>query len=98
LLGDQDLDVLLKEILVTAISVTRADMGHLLLFDPEKRALRIRVAQGFDSTYLTRFEEDPAVRQAVYGATLLAGKRVVVQDVGAPDQDLEPESRRMHED
>lgn len=68
------------ETLLTAITITDADMGNIQLLDPESGALKIIAQRGFDRAFCEFF--DTVHRgQVACGTALQQGQRVIVEDV-----------------
>jgi PAS domain S-box-containing protein len=82
LIGTDDLDSLLLEIVDAAIVVTAADMGNIQLLDLDSGTLKIVASRGFASPFLEFFN---AVHdgQAACGTAMQSGGRVIVEDVAA---------------
>lgn len=47
-----DLSVLLKELVIRAISLLNADLGELALYEPENNGLRVTVSENMDKNYV----------------------------------------------
>ena len=70
----------LTEVLARAVSITRADMGNIQVFDPRLRALRIEAQLGFEGRFLDFFNRVHSGEYAC-GTALQTGKRVIIEDV-----------------
>jgi PAS domain S-box-containing protein len=75
-----DFRELLRETLSSAIEITGADMGHIQLL--EDGVLQMTTHHGLDKSFLDFFG-NVAAGEAVCGAALQQGRRVVVEDVAS---------------
>ncbi len=75
-----EFSALLGEIIEAAIDITGADMGNIQLV--EDGALKIVAQRGFDAPYLEFFETVNA-GAAGCGTAIVAGQRIVVEDVAS---------------
>src|SRR5262249_52808920 len=71
----------LRNILRTAIFLTRAHRGNIQLLDPVSGSLVIAVHEGFEKPFLDFFGRVVPGTSAACGAALTSGKRFVVHDV-----------------
>ncbi len=77
LVGESDLNAVLREVLEAAIEIARADMGNIQLVDPSTGNLKIAVHRGFDPPFLRFFETVPGETTACGTAM----ERILVEDV-----------------
>lgn len=75
-----DIDSVLEEVLRAAMAVQGTDRGLLLLGDPERECLAVKVHSGFDEEFLRQVERELAGDGAC-GACYAQRRRVVVEDV-----------------
>jgi len=76
-----DFQILLEEVLDTAMRATQADFGTIQLFDPATNDLTIRVQRGFGAAFLKFFERVHDGYSCACGTALKGRSRVVVDDV-----------------
>jgi hypothetical protein len=77
---ESDAENCLDDILETAIAITGSDKGNIQLLDPASGILSIAAQRGFEQSFVKFFasvQEDGSA----YGAAMLSGKRVIVEDV-----------------
>ncbi|HEY7519914.1 MAG TPA: ATP-binding protein [Methylomirabilota bacterium] len=82
LIGTDDLDALLLEIVDAAIAVTAANMANIQLLDPDAGTLKIVASRGFDAPFL-KFFDTVHDGQAACGTAMRSGERVIIEDVAA---------------
>ena len=78
---DSDLDFCLREIVHTAIALTRADKGNLQVLDEHGDSLRIVAHHGFDDAFLRFFARVDADDPTAGGLAMRSGARAIVEDV-----------------
>jgi PAS domain S-box-containing protein len=83
LLGCNDLQEALHEVLDAAIALLGADMGNIQLFDPQTRELQIVAHRGFREDFLEYFRIVGADPGVVCGRAAPHGQRTIVEDVRA---------------
>jgi PAS domain S-box-containing protein len=81
LLGCNDLQTALEEVLDAAIALLGAEMGNVQLFDPQTRKLRIVAHRGFREDFLEHFRGVAADPGAVRVRAAQEGQRAIVEDV-----------------
>lgn len=86
LLSAADLPAALKEILEAAIALCGADMGHIQLYDPERKALTIAAHQGLGQDFIDHSSAEDANGDAACGRALRALQRVVIVDIQADER------------
>ncbi|QDR79788.1 sensor histidine kinase [Sporomusa termitida] len=82
--GPHNLKEVMAEILNTAITLSRADMGNIQLFDEQSGMLKIIVHKGFQPPFLDFFANvypHRSGREASCGAACVQRQRVIVEDV-----------------
>jgi PAS domain S-box-containing protein len=89
LLGCNDLQTALEEVLDAAIALLEADMGNVQLFDSQARELRIVAQRGFRDDFLEYFRSTGAGPGSVCGKAAEQGQRTIIEDVQA-DPDFAP--------
>lgn len=87
-----DIDVLLEDVIDTAIAVTRADFGGIQLIDPDTGELVLRKQRGFDSPFLAYFDRISAEASSPLGAAFERGGRILISDI-ATSGFFAPETR-----
>ena len=82
LIGTDDPETLLLEIVDAAIAVTTADMGNIQLLDADAGSLKIVASRGFERPFLEFFD---AVHDghAACGTAMQSRERVIIDDVAA---------------
>jgi len=83
LLGCNDLQTALEEVLNAAMALLEADMGHVQLFDPQTRELKIVAHCGFREDFLEHLRIVGAGPSAVSGRAAQHSERAIVEDVQA---------------
>jgi PAS domain S-box-containing protein len=83
LLGCNDLQTALEEVLDAAIALLEADMGNVQLFDPGTRELQIVAHRGFPEDFLEHLRSVGADQGAVCARAAQHGQRAIVEDVQA---------------
>jgi signal transduction histidine kinase len=83
LLGCNDLQTALEEVLDAAIALLEADMGNVQLFDPQTRELKIVAHRGFREDCLEHLRTVGADPGAVCGGAAQHRERAIVEDVQA---------------
>jgi PAS domain S-box-containing protein len=83
LLGCNDLQTALEEVLDAAIALLEADMGNVQLFDPQTRELQIVAHRGFREDFLEYFRSVGGDPSAVCARAAQNGQRAIVEDVEA---------------
>jgi PAS domain S-box-containing protein len=83
LLGCNDLQTALEEVLDAAIALLEADMGNVQLFDPQTRELQIVAHRGFREDFREYFRSVGADPGAVCAKAAQNGQRAIVEDVEA---------------
>ena len=81
LLGCNDLQTALEEVLDAAMAMLEADMGNVQLFDPQARELRIVAHRGFRDDFLEHFRNAGADPGAVCARAAQHEQRAIVEDV-----------------
>jgi PAS domain S-box-containing protein len=81
LLGCDDLQTALEEVLDAALALMEAELGNVRLLDVGTRELRIAAQRGFGPEYLQRFSSVAANSGEVCARAAQQGKRVIVEDV-----------------
>ncbi|MFL6605564.1 MAG: ATP-binding protein [Steroidobacteraceae bacterium] len=89
LLGCNDLQTALEEVLDAAIALLEADMGNVQLFHPQTGELQIVAHRGFQQDFLDHFRSAGADQSAVCGRVAARKQRVIVEDVQV-DPDFAP--------
>jgi len=79
----RDLHEALDEILVGAIELLGADMGHIRILDAKQRILRLAAHRGLKQNFVDFFREVSAADETPCGGALRAGERVVIDDTEA---------------
>jgi GAF domain-containing protein len=82
-LPPDEVDALLKPILVEAIRVTGFEKGNIQLFDRKRGALSIVCQHGFDSAFLKTFEGVNADTECACGRALKTCRAIFIKDVEA---------------
>ena len=77
------LEAPLSEILDAAIELLGADFGHIQLYDPDRRVLRISVQRGFDEDVLRYLAEVGPGNTSSSGIGLSRNQQVIIEDVAA---------------
>lgn len=85
LLGDDDIETLLDEVLDAAVQVTGADMGSMQLFDAGSGTLRLRAYRGLDEAVAASFGNIQPSTRTSCGRALAQGRRVIAEDVRTSD-------------
>ncbi len=75
------LEAPLTDILDTTIELLRADFGHIQLYDPDRRILRLAVERGFEDEILRRIAEIDAGNTSASGIALSRNQQVTIEDV-----------------
>jgi PAS domain S-box-containing protein len=83
LLGCNDQQTALQEVLDAAIALLEADMGNIQLFDPQTRELQIVAHRGFREDFLEHLRIVGADPGAVCGRAAQHGQLTIVEDVRA---------------
>jgi signal transduction histidine kinase len=81
LLASADLTSALEEVLDAAISLHRADMGNVQMYDPRRRVLEIVAARGFGRDFLDQFRTANGEAATACGRALRGELPAVVEDV-----------------
>jgi PAS domain S-box-containing protein len=81
LLGCNDVQTALEEVLDAAIALLDADMGTVQLFSPQTRELRIVAHRGFREDFLQHLRSVGAEPGAVGARAAQHGQRMIVEDV-----------------
>jgi signal transduction histidine kinase len=89
LLGCNDLQTALEEVLDAAMALLEADMGNVQLMDSERRELHIAAHRGFRTDFLEYFRSVGADASAVCARAAQEGHRAIVEDVQT-DPDFAP--------
>jgi PAS domain S-box-containing protein len=89
LLGCDDLQTALEEVLDSVIALLGADMGNVQLLDPQTRELHIVAHRGFREDFLDHFRSAGADPSAVWARAARHGQRAIVEDVQT-DPDFAP--------
>jgi two-component system CheB/CheR fusion protein len=92
LIQEGNTEALYQQILDAAITLMRSDMGSMQMFDDARNELRLLVWKGLHPESAAFWERVGADSDAIGGATLRSGQRVIVPDtetcafmVGTPD-------------
>jgi PAS domain S-box-containing protein len=83
LLGCNDLQTALEEVLESAIALLEADMGNIQLVDPQTGELQIVAYRGFREDFLEHFRRVGADPSAVCARAAQQGQRAIIEDVQA---------------
>lgn len=75
-----DLELVLNQLLDTAIQLLNGEMGNIQLYDASQGILRIVAHRGFDGAFLDYFREVSG-GGSTCGRALRSGQRVMVEDV-----------------
>jgi PAS domain S-box-containing protein len=86
LLGCDDLQTALEEVLDAALALMEAELGNVRLLDPATGELRIAVQRGFRPEFLQRFSSIRTNSSVVCARAAQQRKRVIVEDVEADPQ------------
>jgi PAS domain S-box-containing protein len=86
LLGCDDLQTALEEVLDAALVLMEAELGNVRLLDPATRELRIAAQRGFGAEFLARFSNVSADSNEVCARAAQQGTRVIMEDVQADPQ------------
>ena len=89
LLGCNDLQTALEEVLDAAMALMEADMGNIQLLDPSTRELQIVAQRGFRKDFLQHFRSVGADPSAVCARAAQHGRRMLIEDVQS-DPDFAP--------
>jgi PAS domain S-box-containing protein len=81
LLGCDDLQTCLEEVLDAALALMEAELGNVRLLDPATRQLRIAAQRGFGAEYLEHFSSVGANSGEVCARAAQQRKRVIVEDM-----------------
>jgi PAS domain S-box-containing protein len=81
LLGCNDLQTALEEVLDAAIALLGADMGNVQLLDPRTRELQIVAHRGFRADFLKHLRSVEGDPGAVCARAAQEGQRAIVEDV-----------------
>ena len=81
LLQEDDPNALYQQILDVAITLMRADMGSMQLFDADRNALRLLVWKGLHPESAASWEWVDAEAPCSCGMALRTGQRVVIPDI-----------------
>jgi PAS domain S-box-containing protein len=71
----------LQEMLLAAIDLLGADMGHVQVFDAGRRTLRMVVQQGFNDEFIEFFHEVAADDDSACGRAQRSGQIAIIEDV-----------------
>ncbi len=77
---EENMQVVLDEIIKTAIAITKADMGNIQLLDKQSGCLKIMAHRGFEQPFLD-FWNTVAEGKGACGTALKQAARVIVEDV-----------------
>jgi PAS domain S-box-containing protein len=86
LLGCNDLQAALEEVLDAALALTGADLGDVRLLNPATGELRIAAQRGFGEDLLQHFSSVSVNSHEVCARAAQQGKRVIVEDVQTDPQ------------
>ena len=86
LLGCDDLQTCLEEVLDAALALMEAELGNVRLLDPTTRQLRIAAQRGFGPEYLEHFSSVGANSGEVCARAAQQRKRVIVEDMQTDPQ------------
>jgi PAS domain S-box-containing protein len=86
LLGCDDLQTCLEEVLDAALALMEAELGNVRLLDPTTRQLRIAAQRGFGAEYLEHFSSVGANSGEVCARAAQQRKRVIVEDMQTDPQ------------
>jgi PAS domain S-box-containing protein len=89
LLGCNDLQTALEEVLDAAMALLEADMGNVQLFDPQTHELQIVAQRGFREDFLEHFRSVGRDPGAACARAAQNGQRAIVEDV-QEDADFAP--------
>ena len=79
-LRGSSMQMVLDEIVETAIAIDGADMGNIQLLDPQSGSLKIMAHRGFEQAWLD-FWDRVYSGQGTCGTALERGERVIVEDI-----------------
>ncbi len=83
LLHTHELPTMLEQILESTISLQHADFGSVQLYDAASRTLQVVAQRGFSSEFMEHSRRVAADDVSASGRALLAGRRVIIEDVTA---------------
>lgn len=86
LLGCDDLQTALAEVLDAVLSLMEAELGNVRLLEPVTQELRIVAQRGFGTEFLDRFSIVSANSNQVCARAAQLGKRVIIEDVETDPQ------------
>ncbi len=97
LLGSDDVNSVLHQVLQACTELLGANKGNVQIFDEEVDALRIVTQVGFDPEFLETFRLVPLGRGCVCSVAMKLRKRVIVEDIFADDRfsDARPSFARL---
>ena len=78
-----DLQKILGEVLGATIALQRSDFGHVQLYDPLSRTLKVVAHKGFSEAYLEDFASIDINGVSACARALRSGDRVIIEDVEA---------------
>jgi PAS domain S-box-containing protein len=81
LLGCNDMQTALEEVLDAAVALLEADMGNVQLFDAQTHELQIVAHRGFSENFLEYFRSVGADPSALCARAAQQGQRTIVEDV-----------------
>ena len=81
LLDCRDTPAALDEILDASITMQRADMGNVQLYNQQSQTLEIAAQRGFRQEFLDQFRSVTSEEDTACGRTIRSGKQVVIEDV-----------------
>ena len=91
LLGCNDLQIALQEVLDATLVLMEVDKSYVQLLKPETRELRIVAHRGFPQEFLDTFQNPAVEPSAVFASAAQRGERVIIEDV---QTDPSPASQR----
>lgn len=92
LLGCNDLQTALEEVLDAAIALLEADMGNFQLVNPHTHELQLAAHRGFSPDFLEQFRSEGSLPSALRASAVQRGQPVIVADVDT-DPDFIPHRR-----
>jgi two-component system CheB/CheR fusion protein len=76
-----DLATALRDVLQSAVEITGADMGHILLLDRSRQTLELAAQHGFETSDAAKLVRMPSDASSAYGRALSFRRRVIVPDI-----------------
>ena len=80
--SEPDLDRVLEDMVMAAMTITGAEKGTLQIFDPHTNSLQLRASKGFSPAWLAFYDRVHG-EGATCGEALRTGRRIIVNDVAS---------------